>query len=147
MSNLVIALDPGKISGVVTYRHDDGQLLDASEHPFFDVCRYVEMTAEGPSTTLTVVCESFIITAQTHKNTQAPWSLEVIGAVRYILDKHGQRGLIMQHPSAAKRFATDVKLKQLDWHQRGKTHANDAIRHLLLHLISTGWWDDRLTPA
>ena len=38
----------------------------------------------------------------------------------------------------AKSFATDAKLKALDWYERTKDgHANDAARHLVVYLVKS----------
>jgi hypothetical protein len=88
---------------------------------------------------LILVSESFRITMQTAKNTQAPWSLELIGVARMVSRLYTGRELHMQDPSAAKRFSSDAKLKHMGWYQPNKGHANDAARHLLLTLATRGW--------
>ena len=85
-----------------------------------------------------VACESFRITAHTAKLSPAPWSLEIIGALRWLCHRNGI-GFTLQTPGDAKRFATDTKLDKLGWARPpGAGHARDAQRHLLLFLVRAG---------
>lgn len=82
----------------------------------------------------TFVCESFTINSQTAKNSQAPWSLEVIGLIRYFALKNNVE-LVFQQPSAAKNLITDDVIKRAGKWVRGLPHAMYATRHALLHAI------------
>lgn len=82
-----------------------------------------------------VVCESFTITAQTVQNSAAPWSLEGIGALRFLCRRHDAE-LTMQGPVEAKRFATNNRLKAQGWYiSTPGGHVNDALRHLYLSAV------------
>lgn len=82
-----------------------------------------------------VVCESFTITAQTVRNSAAPWSLEGIGVLRFLCRRHGAE-LVMQAPVEAKRFATNPRLKAQGWYiGTPGGHVNDALRHLYLAAV------------
>lgn len=83
-----------------------------------------------------VVMEDFLITDRTMRTTREPWSLHIIGAVRWMAQRHGAE-LVMQSPGDAKAFATDTKLKRLGWPLKGD-HAKDAGRHALLYLVRSG---------
>ena len=85
-----------------------------------------------------VVCESFIITNATlTKSRGENWSLESIGALRFLCTQH-EVPFVLQTPARAKSFSTDEKLKRIGWHTAGKGHATDASRHLLLYAVSNG---------
>ena len=86
------------------------------------------------STPCTFVCESFTITQQTARNSQAPWSLEVIGLIRYFAMKNHVE-LVFQQPSAAKALVTDDVLKRAGKYVKGMPHACDATRHGVYHAI------------
>lgn len=130
----VLAVDPGKTTGYALWIPPND--IQAGQAEFFDFLVRTEAWLLQYGQQTKVVAERFIINQGTVKNTQAPWSLEVIGALRYLALKHGSGELVMQSPSDAKRFSSDDRLKRLDWWQRGQGHANDALRHLLLFLVN-----------
>lgn len=135
----VIVLDPGKTTGVVDWDNSasSGLTVDAYELNFEGVCRFlINAVVNSPDTI--IVCESFIIGPQTAKNTQAPWSLEVIGVARMVSMLYLGRDIKLQQPAAAKRFSSDQRLKKMKMWTPGKGHANDASRHLLLFLATHG---------
>ena len=88
-----------------------------------------------------IVCERFIITAQTGKLSQAPWSLEQIGALRFFAHRLGIP-FELQSAADAKRFATEDKLRRAAWARpKGAGHARDAQRHLLVYLVRRNLFD------
>ena len=92
----------------------------------------------------TVVCERYVVTVRTATLTQAPWSLESIGVLRFLCRQAGIE-FHLQNVGDAKRFATDQRLNSLGWRKPpGAGHARDAQRHLLIWLVRKGWTDDRL---
>jgi len=91
-----------------------------------------------------VVCERYIVSGQTGKYSPANWSLEQIGVLKYLCEKHGA-AFTLQNAADAKRFATEDKLNMMHWKKiRGKGHARDAQRHLLLFLVKNDLIDDRV---
>ena len=140
----VLAVDPGKKTGLSLWvvNHSGAPPLVA-ELPWPEFPAYVDEVTTRYGGDLDVVCESFTITVQTAKNTQAPWSLEGIGVCRYLTARSGC-GFTVQAPSSAKNFSSDERLRRLGWWSPGHGHGNDASRHLLLYVASRGWWDDRI---
>lgn len=140
----VMAIDPGKTSGWATFDLATEEFKSGQED--FDGACAVMMYAADPNVQL--VSEAFLITVQTAKNTQATWSLELIGVARYVARSLAGRDLILQAPGAAKRFSSDERLKRLGWYKPGQGHANDAARHLLLCLVKTRlWWPEALATS
>lgn len=135
----ILAIDPGKTTGLVLYDRDSQRVVWASELGFYDAASTIVRSCADNGSALTVVCESFLITAQTPKNTQAPWSLELIGVARYASHAYCKREIALQAPASAKRFSSDERLRQMGFWTPGKGHANDAARHLLLLLATRGW--------
>jgi hypothetical protein len=137
LPRFVLGIDPGKTTGVALYDlltdHLDGAELAEDE-----VGRWLEFMIAGVRPV--VACEAFVITQHTARNSQAPWSLEIIGVARHLAATHGCR-FELQAASAAKAFATDARLKALGWWRPGKGHMADAQRHTLLFLVKNGWWD------
>lgn len=136
---VVTTVDPGKMTGIA------GAYADGSffwlETTFDQTCRHLIEMANKWREEMVLVAESFIIGPQTVKNTQAPWSLELIGVCRMVSRLYCGRELKLQSPAEAKRFSSDLRLKHLGWYTPGKGHANDAARHLLLTLVTRGWID------
>jgi hypothetical protein len=147
VTDYVLAVDPGKATGVALFSYQTGSepVLEWSKEveadEFAKVIRGV-LWAPEKKQHLTVVCERFIINAQTVKNSQAPFSLEQIGILKQCLLDSGRPmdDIFFQSPADAKAMFDNPKLKKLGyWHVGGAGHALDAIRHGLLKLVKTGW--------
>lgn len=137
----IIALDPGKTTGVVV--KEGGTVVTHEQMDFMEVASFFhDYLWAHKDEDVKVVVEAFIITMHTAKNTQAPWSLELIGVFRYLTERITGGSIILQKPSDAKRFASDERLKLMGYYARGKGHANDAARHLLLFEASRGLLDN-----
>lgn len=132
----VLTVDPGKGTGVAELRVDG--TVFGCEGDWDSTLDYVELAVaahQAAGNRLTIVCESFTITPETARNTQAPWSLEAIGHVRRVARRHGFAPIVEQLPVEAKRFSTSPRLKTLGWWKSTKDgHVNDALRHLYLYL-------------
>lgn len=152
----VLAVDPGLLSGVALFRIRDRNLTaepelvgtwEVSMRDFPEVIRQIFDTVDYEQGFLDIVCERFVINAETHKKTQSPFSLEVIGMIKLIMIDAGldpDMDLTLTNGSDAKSF-TNAKLRKLGyWHVGGKGHALDAIRHGLLFLVMRGWKAVRL---
>jgi len=148
MSKLVLAVDPGKASGIALFAFIDGQdpeLMWSGEYQQDEYARPIrEALADAMmrSIPLEIVCERFTINAQTVKNSQAPYSLEQIGILKQCIMDMGMPAddIYFQSPADAKAMFTNEKLKKLGyWHKGGEGHALDAIRHGLLRLVKSGW--------
>lgn len=150
---IILSVDPGKASGICTFSIVPGEepvLEKSGEYqmreyhvPIYETIKY----AQAMGFKIEVVCERFIINAQTVRNSQAPFSLEQIGILKYIMLDCGidPDELIFQSPSDAKKMFPNEALKKLEyWHKGGEGHANDSIRHGLLRLVKTGWKPMRL---
>lgn len=148
MKRLILAVDPGKKSGICALTHERGQapvllssgefLMEEYHTPIlnsFDYARNLDIE-------ISVVCERFTINAQTIKNSQAPFSLEQIGILKYLMLSSGMDvdSIVFQSPADAKRMFSNEALKKLNyWHRGGEGHALDAIRHGLLYSVKSGW--------
>jgi hypothetical protein len=152
MHRYVLAIDPGKTTGMALFSHQMGSepLLEWSKELEQDeVAEAVRGVLWAPDKRfhLDVVCERFVINAQTVRNSQAPYSLEVIGIVKQCLKDNGRPmdDIFFQAPADAMTMFDNKKLKKLDyWHVGGGGHALDAIRHALLRCVKIGWKPVRL---
>jgi hypothetical protein len=133
MSDRLMAVDPGKMTGWALWDRERQKFV-AGELGWFEFLMVFEQRASSDAG-LFVVSESFIITPATVRKSREHWSLEAIGAMKYILQRQGLPDLVLQSPAQGKSFGTDDKLKALDWWIPGKGHAMDAARHLLVHLM------------
>ena len=139
--NRLIGIDPGLVTGIcsVTEFADEVTNIEHMEVDQVGLGHYMEMLYgqwRKNGARPIVICESFIITPQTGKNTQAPWSLENIGIVRFFCSKAGIQ-LVFQTPAQAKRLASDEILKAAGMHSPSKGgHQNDAARHVAYYLMT-----------
>lgn len=148
MRNFVLAVDPGKATGLAFFEFTKGEeptlhwAQEVQFETYAEPIRSVLNASYGPEDALFVVCERFTINAQTVKNSQAPFSLEEIGVLKQIMLDCGQSpdDIIFQSPADAKAMFDNSKLKKLEyWNRGGEGHALDAIRHGLLYLVKLGW--------
>lgn len=126
----VIAIDPGKTTGWAAWNSETDKFL-AGQMPLFEFLYWYETSMTGDFET---VVESYIITAGTLTKSRQYWSLEGIGAIKYLAERDGRK-VTMQSPAEAKKFATPEKLKAVGWWVPGKDHAQDAARHLLVFVV------------
>jgi hypothetical protein len=151
----LVCVDPGLMTGValIDRRGDDlsltlsGELGESEVADWLRMCLHDWEKLEENGIVVSVVYERFLITMETAKNSQAPWSLEMIGVLKQVCrDYNYPLDLIYaQRPSEAKSIVTNAKLKRLGlWHKGGAGHALDAIRHGVLCLVKRGWEDSRL---
>lgn len=152
MHKYILAIDPGKATGMALFSLKSGSepvLEWSKELEQEEVAEAVRSVLWSPEKRLhvDVVCERFTINMQTVKNSQAPYSLEVIGIVKQCLKDNGRPmdDIFFQAPADAMNMFDNKKLKKLEyWHVGGAGHALDAIRHGLLRCIKLGWKPLRL---
>lgn len=149
----ILSVDPGKASGIALFEmslDNEPVLIWSGEYQmreYADAIRRGITFAYNNGRPIDVVCERFIINAQTVKNSQAPFSLEMIGILKQIMldTELDPDKIIFQSPSDAKAMFDNAKLKKLEyWHKGGEGHALDAIRHGLLRCMKVGWKPLRL---
>jgi hypothetical protein len=134
----LLCCDPGLASGLGILTYDpiagiqkaislEGTLPEVGQEARSFLTLYSPASAE-------VVCERFTITVQTAKNSQAPWSLEVIGMLKWLVADvwhvDPEEKVILQQPADAKGLVPNPLLRSMGlWHRGGAGHANDALRH------------------
>jgi len=137
----IIAVDPGKRTGVAVWRQDLGiDMFEFEVGEFFDFIHTWVHNLHAQGYDIRIVYEAFIITVNTAKNTQASWSLELIGVLKFLAHRY-QLPTTKQAPAVGKTFGTDGKLRYLGWFRKGKGwsgHANDAARHLATYAAQRG---------
>ncbi len=131
----VVAVDPGGTTGLALWSPEMGLTLrelapaDSAVDWLADTARSLKKA--------TFVVERYIITPATAKMSQQHDALEIIGALKFLVRRHGH-AMVMQTPAEAKAFSTDAKLKRVGWYSPGEGHARDASRHALLFLAKQG---------
>lgn len=134
---MILAVDPGKLSGIALVECDPVRVAWSHELDWFDTIDKVNATLAAQPQGLTLVAEGFLITAATAKKTAAPWSLEALGAMRWLCYKYDVE-FVMYTSGEAKEFSDNNRLRHVGlWHRGGAGHANDALRHAVLHLAKT----------
>lgn len=147
MKHIIIAVDPGKATGLAAFSFEKGgepELLESFEAQFDTFAPWIRKWLDNVSDydNFHIICERFTINAQTVKNSQAPYSLEHIGVLKQLMldEQIDPDTLIFQSPADAKAMWDNVKLKKVGlWHKGGEGHALDAIRHGALYMIKLGW--------
>jgi hypothetical protein len=148
MIKYVLAVDPGKATGVVFMSWNGSDpvpnvILSKEVQPEdFALIIDTVLNSQSNEDNFTVVCERFTINAQTVRNSQAPYSLEQIGVLKHLcrINMYDPEKIVLQSPADAKNMFPNPVLKKLGtWHVGGEGHANDAMRHALLRLVKTGW--------
>lgn len=134
----VLAVDPGLTVGYATFDSDadNYEAYQCHKWPFLNWADPDQHKAWFDI----VVVERFTITPQTLKMSRQPHPIEVIGVLRWWCESTSTT-LIEQTPSEAKSFMTNDRLKHLGLYEPGADHANDAVRHLALYLVKTGYID------
>jgi len=146
---LIIAVDPGKATGISIFEWEGGNAkpnmicsCESQPKEFAPEIRKWLEYARSLERDVHVVCERFVINAQTVKNSQAPYSLEQIGVLKQCLRDYDidEDVIAWQSPADAKKFFTNEGLKKLGfWHKGGGGHALDSIRHGLLYMVKRSW--------
>jgi hypothetical protein len=153
-SRIILCLDPGLTSGVaqINLYGETPTLVTSAELGVDEteewLARHTRMDGHAPG--FEMVAETFIITVETAKKSQSPWSLRLLGSAHYIWRTHSgpTSTWTEQKPSEAKRLVTNDILKHAGlWHRGGEGHANDAIRHGVYRLITTGWSGKDILPV
>lgn len=147
MPEFLLTVDPGKATGLALFQVDQGDNVTqvwSKETDFMETCNEVNKVCRAYGPRLRIVCESFVITPQTGKNSAAPFSLEVIGVIKYFTEAFRVESLVFQTPQKAKNFCPNPRLKAVGFWHRGGDHARDALRHGVTHLVDCGWKSEKL---
>jgi len=148
MYRLVLAIDPGKASGIALFEQNDGDdpfilwSTEVQQEEYAKTIRNAFEYAKEKDVKLEIVCERFTINAQTVRNSQSPYSLEQIGIMKQCIMDNDRLpdDFSFQAPADAKAMFPNEALKKLEyWHRGGEGHALDAIRHGLLYFVKKGW--------
>lgn len=144
----VIAVDPGKMTGVSVFDDGDFRSFELSNgFEGFAVWLDTEPDLFRPHDQFVV--ESFTVNAGTAKKDAGayPEVFSIIGAARLTAFQNGMR-FAFQTPGEAKSFASNDKLKRLGWYAGGLGHADDSARHLLTFLAKSNYTPilERLLP-
>lgn len=143
---LLIAYDPGKLTGVASVvfdtetKHIAGfAAMQAGPTEVLDGLWV--LISQVPITLRVVVgYERFTITERTTKLTRQYDALDFIGALKWIAHHCTIDIDPPRDPAAAKRAVSNDKLRALEFWTPAKEHANDAARHLVLMLLDRRWY-------
>lgn len=140
---LVMWVDPGKITGLAWQRVTPlplglGRSVDfwTSEDEFQPLAEFIDGIAHQWGPRLAIGWEHFTVDGSTHKKTAAPWSLEMIGAVRFIAGRHRCHVLPPAQPDDRKPASRDM-IQRAGWEYHGKD-SFAACQHLMAYLLKSG---------
>lgn len=138
MTKYILGIDPGLKTGLCLIDSSDPENPSLVWSKEVDIPEFYEIVPDAIASyrdNLTVVCENFIITVSTAKKSPAPWSLELIGLVRY-LTYTSKVPLKLQDPND-RTISTHPMIQHFGlWHKGGDGHAVQAIRHVFGYLLS-----------
>jgi hypothetical protein len=131
----VVAVDPGKMTGVALFQSDQvnpPMLLESHEFLRDELESWLEdVLVPDADEPIQVVAERYVI-----GDADSPWSLRELGVLSYLSRRAGWGEPVLQTPADAKSFAPNERLQQLGfWHTGGAGHALDAIRHGVLFMV------------
>ena len=130
----IMAIDPGKATGVALWRPTKGFRSYIWEEGLMGFAHEFGQFIYNYGVD-TIVIEKFTIGNQTKGKTAQYDALYINGLVLGVPDLMWTDipyyRVIQQTASQAKSFAPDSKLKTLEWYKPGAGHDNDAARHLL----------------
>lgn len=133
----IIAIDPGKTTGLVVIDASRAAKLDAlllAEHIPYDVAPNALRDILGLWEPDVVVMERYVISLRTIKANRYSEPLDVIGGVKFLMQLNKPKvPLILQSGSDAKTAYNDDTLKRLKLFKvTPAPHARDALRHAML---------------
>lgn len=143
MDKVIIAIDPGKVTGVAKLRltDDDFKLIGKWEltdpDTVWEPIKQIIEEAKKRHDDVTVLCESFELRPDVAQPDETPKYI-IKDLNRYVEPAHT---IEYQMASQAKvgippgRNGRRDRLHSFGLHQRGYRHANDAIRHCLVYAI------------
>lgn len=131
---IVTWLDPGLLTGVCVYDFDASSLVMLNEFEYKNTGEALEQLRAYDGVVVGWEAYTILKGAQT----QAPWSLEVIGMARYLCAKHGYTVLPPADPNARKVCTTNM-LRGIGWYPKvkGKKDALSAAQHMVSWMIRT----------
>lgn len=132
----LLTIDPGLLTGICLVDLIDPMnpvkvwAAEVTLEQFYDKIEELIM-AEGTH----ILIENYRISQETVKKGEAPWSLNLIGVVKFWC-YHANKTLDMQDPDE-RLFSDSEKLQSVGfWHVGGEGHANDAFRHSLVWIVN-----------
>lgn len=131
----VVGLDPGNTTGWSLFR--DGELVECGQVHFEKTAGIIDLLYSFDKIDQLVVEEYRIYPnrAKQHVNNSL-FTPRVIGGIEAFAYMRNIP-LKFQPASLGKSHFTDARLKSLGLYQKGRRHANDAIRHVAHWLIFT----------
>ena len=133
----MLGVDPGKTTGWASYDTQALAIAGAAQAPgneFLDLVIPWVDACKGRDD-VRIVAERFVITGGTVEmgRTEENWSIEQIGLLRHHARWAGLP-FELQGAGDVKKFAPNERLRAIGWYVRGREHANDALRHVLLNV-------------
>lgn len=128
---LALWYDPGLLTGVTAYDFVTDQLTYCDEHDMLRIGEHLEGLHRND---VYVGWETYTI--MKGPQTQAPWSLETIGVIKYICDKYGYAKLNPQAPKV-REVCTVKMLRDIGIYDmvKGKKDALSSLQHMVAYML------------
>lgn len=140
MRKLIIAFDPGKITGVAMWEGTTAEDADFTADQYTVEDLYVAVD-EWCDTMDFAQIEKFTISQATIRKAAESDPLDVIGYLKYAAWRCGFQ-IGWSKPADVMKTFPDAALKKAGMFTPGKGHANDATRHLAWYLVK-----NKIRPA
>lgn len=126
---IYVGVDPGDTTGLFavnlyTLDTEAAEITDPQ-----DTLRWVHRHIMGVQAEVAI--ERFYIGPRTVRSTRHPQVHDVIGSIKSLCESI-EIPCTLQDAASAKSFASNARLKSINWYTRARPHANDAARHALL---------------
>lgn len=145
----ILALDPGKVTGLALIQPWTSDYVFTAELEVDEVVSVFQSIRDHVGAAyLEVVMEAFTISERTLTLSRELDALDLIGYVKLSCRTLGIP-FKLQPVQKDSGFASDSKLKALDWYEKTKDgHKNDALRHLLIYMIQNHkpWSQEHVIP-
>jgi hypothetical protein len=140
----IIAVDPGKTSGIMAYDPQENRVDvhdEMLQAELEDKVTYLLGSKTLSHSRVDVVVEKFVILP--NRMNAGPWSQQIIGVIQYLCRRFEKAHMHLQMQGAVKSQITSQLLRDIGWWYRGgKGDANMAARHMLYFCTKNALIDD-----
>lgn len=140
----IIAVDPGKVTGVAWFtRVKTQERFGSAQVDIDDAANYIRQLAcnfyRKLDVPVDIACERFVIGATTARNSPQHDALHLIGSLGDFAANFDwcETRFVLQPAAEAKKVGNKTVLRDLGWWSRlPGGHANDAASHVCLRLLT-----------
>lgn len=155
---IVLWFDPGLLTGVTAYDLTNDKLILCDEFDYIHTGGTLDLDIASPissfvETMLAIDTSATWVGWESYRimkgaQSQAPWSLEVIGMLKYLCAREGYSVLPEAAPSD-RNVCTPAMLKAMGWydHCKGKKDALSSAQHMVAWMLRENKLPDKYKEA